>query len=72
MEVSSQFHDPAALPPGERAPGTHWIGGWVGLRVGFDAVERRQISGFSQDSNPDPSTIQPVASRYTDWAILAP
>jgi hypothetical protein len=30
MEVSDQFHALAALPPGEIAPGTHWIGGWVG------------------------------------------
>jgi hypothetical protein len=22
--------------PGERAPGTHWIGGWVDLRAGLD------------------------------------
>jgi hypothetical protein len=28
--VSDQLHAPAALPPGERAPGTHWIRGWVG------------------------------------------
>jgi hypothetical protein len=24
---------------GERAPGTHWIGGWVGPRAGLNAVE---------------------------------
>jgi hypothetical protein len=29
--------------PGERAPGTHWIGGWVGPRFGLDAVEKRKI-----------------------------
>jgi len=22
--------------PGETAPGTHWLGGWVGLRAGLD------------------------------------
>jgi hypothetical protein len=26
--------------PRERAPGTHWIGGWVGPRAGLDAVLR--------------------------------
>jgi hypothetical protein len=26
--------------PGERAPGTHWIGGWVGPRVGLEDVEK--------------------------------
>jgi hypothetical protein len=25
--------------PGERAPGTHWTGGWVGSRAGLDDVE---------------------------------
>jgi hypothetical protein len=24
--------------PGERTPGTHWIGDWVGPRAGLDAV----------------------------------
>jgi hypothetical protein len=31
---------------GERAPNTHWIGGWVGPRTGVDdvdEVERRKI-----------------------------
>jgi hypothetical protein len=30
--------------PEERAPGTHWLGGWVGPRVCLDAVEQRKIS----------------------------
>jgi hypothetical protein len=38
MEVSCQLHDPAALPPRERAPGTHSIGGWVGPREGLDTM----------------------------------
>jgi hypothetical protein len=28
----------SASPPGEKAPGTHWIGGWVGPRAGLDDV----------------------------------
>jgi hypothetical protein len=28
--------------PGEKAPGTHRIGGWVGPRTGLDDVERRK------------------------------
>jgi hypothetical protein len=27
----------------ERAPGTHWIGGWVGPRAVLDAVVKRKI-----------------------------
>jgi hypothetical protein len=37
MEVSIQLHAPTALPP-MRAPGTHWIGGWVVSSDGLDAV----------------------------------
>jgi hypothetical protein len=43
MEVSGQLHAPAALPPGETAPGTQWIGGWVGPRAGLDDVEKRKF-----------------------------
>jgi hypothetical protein len=27
---------------GERAPGTHWIGGWVGLRACLKNVEKKK------------------------------
>jgi hypothetical protein len=30
---------PQPLYPGERAPGTHWIGGCVGLRASLNDVE---------------------------------
>jgi hypothetical protein len=54
---------PRPLYPQER-PGTHWTGGWVGPRAGVDVCEKsRPPTGF------DPRTVQPVASRYTDWAI---
>jgi hypothetical protein len=31
----------------ERAPGTHWIGGWVDPRAGLDDVERRTFLTLS-------------------------
>jgi hypothetical protein len=31
---------PCRFTPGERAPGTHWIGGWMDPRVGLDDVEK--------------------------------
>jgi hypothetical protein len=34
---------PCRYIPGERAPGTHWIGGWVGPRAGLDEVEKRKF-----------------------------
>ena len=43
---------------------THCIGGWVGPRAGLGGCGKsRPPLGF------DPRTVQPVASRYTDWAI---
>jgi hypothetical protein len=43
----SGYTDPSFLDLGftarERAPGTHWIGGWVGPRAGRDAMEYRKI-----------------------------
>jgi hypothetical protein len=29
--------------PGERVPGTHWIGGWVDPGAGLDDVEKRKF-----------------------------
>jgi hypothetical protein len=34
---------PNRFTPVERAHGTHWIGGWVGLRAGLDDVEKRKF-----------------------------
>jgi len=52
MEVSGQLHAPAALPLGEIAPGTHWIGGWVGPRAICDAVVKRKYPCPCWKSNP--------------------
>jgi hypothetical protein len=30
---------PCPFTSGERAPGTHWTGGWVDPRVGLDDME---------------------------------
>jgi hypothetical protein len=29
--------------PGQRAPGTHWIRGWLDLTAGLDDVEKRKF-----------------------------
>jgi hypothetical protein len=34
----TQIYAPAAFPPEERAPCTHWIGVWVGPRAGLDFI----------------------------------
>jgi hypothetical protein len=42
MEVSGQLHACTALLPGEKFPGTHRVGDWMGPGVGMDAVEKRK------------------------------
>jgi len=61
--VGSQRHAPAALLPG-KGPGTHCIGGWMGPRAVLDGCgkSRRPTGKRSR-------AVQPVASRYTDYAI---
>jgi hypothetical protein len=47
MKMSGQFHALDALLPQERAPSSHWIGGWVGPRASLDTEEKRKISTLS-------------------------
>jgi hypothetical protein len=65
MRVGGQRHAPAAVHPGKtRYPLNMSLGGSQGR-----SEREREISpqpGF------DPRTVQPVASRYTDWAIPVP
>jgi hypothetical protein len=37
---------PGHFTPRERAPGTHWIGGWVGPRAILDAVKRKILEAY--------------------------
>jgi hypothetical protein len=34
---------PVRFTPEGRAPGTHWVGGWVGPRIGLDDLGNRKI-----------------------------
>jgi hypothetical protein len=62
---------PGCFIPRKRAPGTHWIGGWVGPRDVQDTVVKRKIPSPHRESNSRTPIVQPVAQRYTDWAITA-
>jgi len=37
--------------PGQRIPGTDWIGGWVGPRAGLNVVARRKYPSSCWKSN---------------------
>jgi hypothetical protein len=58
---------PGHFTPRQRAPGTHWIGD----RAVLNAVVKGKIPSPLRESNPRTPTVQPVAQRYTDWAIMA-
>jgi hypothetical protein len=62
---------PGRFIPRERVPGSHWLGGWVGPRAVLDAVVMRKITSPHRESNPKTPIVQPLAQRYTDWAITA-
>jgi hypothetical protein len=59
---------PGRFTPRERAPRTHWTGGWMGPRA---VLVKRKIPSPCRESNPRTPIIQPVAQLYTDWAIAA-
>jgi hypothetical protein len=60
---------PGRFTPRETAPGTHWIGGWVGPRTVLDTEMKRKIPSLCRESNPSTQVVQPVAQRYTDSAV---
>ena len=60
--MRGQRHVPAALYPRER-PSTYCTGGWVGPTAGVDKCGKSRPS-----PRFDSRTVQPVASRYTDYS----
>ena len=64
MVVGGQTHAPAALPPGKTRYPLH-------RRLGGPQGGSGQVRKISPPPEFDPRTVQPVASRYTDCAILA-
>jgi hypothetical protein len=55
---------PGSFTPGEKAPGNHCIGGWMGPRFGLDAVDKRKIL-YWRESNPGRSARSPSLYRLS-------
>jgi hypothetical protein len=66
--MSGQRHALAAVYPWEKTPGTHCIGGWVGLRASVDKDVRGKILCLCRDRT---HVAQSVVRHYTDWATPA-
>jgi hypothetical protein len=45
---------PGRFTPGERAPSSHWIRGWLGSKASLDVVEKKKIPSL-----PPPPGIEP-------------
>jgi hypothetical protein len=52
---------PGRFTPRERAPGTHYMGGWVGPRAVLDAVVKRKIPSPRRESKLRTPIVEPVA-----------
>jgi hypothetical protein len=69
LDLSTSWRTRPLYPRG-RSPRTHWIEvGWNPEPVW--TTWRRENSWPYRDSNSDPSVVQPVDSRYTDYAVAA-
>ena len=62
--VRGQRHAPAALPPGKTLYPLY-------RRLGGPQGRSGRVPKTLTPPGFDPRTVQPVASRYTDWAIPA-
>jgi hypothetical protein len=67
MGVSGQRHAPAArFTPGERTPGNHWLGGWVGIFSSSPCVWTQGLEEkFSAPVGDRTPIVQPVVRHYT-------
>jgi hypothetical protein len=64
MGEGGERHTPAAAPKRDR-PGSHSTEGWVGPKT--------VLNGYGKSRPPpgfDPRTVQLVANRYNDYAVL--
>ena len=67
MGVGGQHHAPAALPPPPQGKTLHQLY----RRLGGTQGRPGRVRKISPPPGFDLRTVQPVVSRYTEWAIPA-
>jgi hypothetical protein len=63
---------PGRFTPGERASGTHWIGGWVGPRAVLDDVKNREfltLPGLKLPPLGRPARSQSLSGLFIRFAV---
>jgi hypothetical protein len=68
MELNGHLLAPAALPPGQRALSTHWIGDGLVPEPFWTLWSREAYRALAWHRNP---AVQPIARRYTNRDIPA-
>jgi hypothetical protein len=61
---------PRPLYPKERAPGTHWIGGWVGPRAVVEAVVKGKTPRPAGNLTQEPRSSSPPSAVSTELSRL--
>jgi hypothetical protein len=72
LDLGTTLRSVASFTPRDRTPVTQWVGVCVGPQNHSQRRGEENKTCPYRNSNNDPSTVQPVASRYTDCAIPDP
>jgi hypothetical protein len=73
LDLGTRWRWVVSFTPRERAPGIHWLGGWVGSRAVLDAVVKWKFSSPHRESNPRTPIVQPIARRCkNNWERWIP
>jgi hypothetical protein len=57
---------PGRFTPGEKAPGTDWVAGWVSLKADLEAVAKRKNPCPCRESKPG-RPASGLLTHYTNW-----
>jgi hypothetical protein len=71
LDLGTRWRWVVSFTSRERAPVTHWIGGWLDPRAVLDTVVNGELPSPRRESNTRSPIVHLVAQSYTDWAVTA-